>query len=52
MKGRNRAPAWYSITAEEWTTVQAALDTWLDPRNFDESGCARTSLTEATGRLW
>ncbi len=37
-KGRSRDTAWYSIIDGEWPRVRAALERWLDPSNFDESG--------------
>lgn len=52
IKSHNRDTAWYSITTEEWPGVRAVLDTWLDPGNFDGTGRARSSLSEATRRLW
>jgi RimJ/RimL family protein N-acetyltransferase len=47
-KGRRRDTAWFSITDEEWPALAAAYERWLDPRNFDESGAQRTSLSELT----
>jgi RimJ/RimL family protein N-acetyltransferase len=46
MKGRNRDNAWFSITAEEWPARRAALERWLDPANFADSGAQRTRLSE------
>lgn len=43
-KGRSRDTAWYSIIDEEWPDVRAALQSWLDPSNFDEAGAQRRSL--------
>lgn len=37
-KGRNRDTAWYSITDAEWPRVKAALEAWLAPDNFDDTG--------------
>jgi RimJ/RimL family protein N-acetyltransferase len=42
-KGRSRDTAWYSITDDEWPTVRSALETWLQPGNFD-AGRQRRSL--------
>jgi RimJ/RimL family protein N-acetyltransferase len=46
-KGRNRDTAWYSILDREWPRVRAALEAWLDPRNFDEQGVQRKRLATA-----
>ena len=43
-KGRNRDTDWFSITDGEWPRVGAALDAWLDDRNFDEMGRQRARL--------
>jgi RimJ/RimL family protein N-acetyltransferase len=45
-KGLNRDTAWYSILDDEWPEVRSILQAWLAPSNFDESGRAKTSLTE------
>ena len=45
-KGRNRDHAWLSIIDREWPAVRNALEAWLDPSNFDESGRQRRSLTD------
>lgn len=37
-KGRNRDSDWLSITDAEWPMVRAALERWLAPSNFDDSG--------------
>jgi len=33
-KGRSRDTAWFAIVDDEWPTVRAAHDAWLDPSNF------------------
>ena len=43
-KGRNRDTDWFSITDLEWPRVRAALDAWLDDRNFDAMGRQRVRL--------
>ena len=43
-KGRNRDTDWFSITDLEWPRVRAALDAWLDDRNFDDMGRQRVRL--------
>lgn len=45
MKGNNRDTAWYSIIDSEWQDIGAAFQTWLKPKNFDESGNQRAKLT-------
>jgi RimJ/RimL family protein N-acetyltransferase len=45
-KGRSRDTAWYSITDKEWPSVKSALEAWLAPSNFDESGNQRRRLSE------
>ncbi|CAM3065290.1 GNAT family N-acetyltransferase [Skermania piniformis] len=44
VKGRNRDTTWFSITDAEWPAVRAALETWLDERNFTTDGAQRRSL--------
>jgi RimJ/RimL family protein N-acetyltransferase len=44
MKGRNRDTAWFSMTDEEWPAIRVAMESWLDPRNFDEAGRQRKRL--------
>lgn len=43
-RGRRRDTAWFSLLAEEWPARRAAIAAWLQPGNFDASGCALTSL--------
>ena len=43
-KGRSRDTDWFSITDREWPRVRAALDDWLDDRNFDAMGRQRVRL--------
>ena len=43
-KGRNRDNAWFSIIDGEWPAVRTALESWLDPANFEESGRQRQPL--------
>lgn len=43
-KGRNRDTAWYSIIDSEWPRLDAALQHWLSPANFDEQGRQRQTL--------
>ena len=44
VKGRSRDTAWYSITNEEWPSVGAAFEEWLQPSNFDRMGRQRRTL--------
>ena len=44
MKGRNRDTAWFSITREEWPEIRVAMESWLDPQNFDGGGSQRKRL--------
>lgn len=46
-KGKNRDTAWYSILDDEWPEVRGIIEAWLTPRNFDEAGTARTSLSQS-----
>lgn len=43
-KGRNRDTAWFSILDSEWPRVKDALESWLDPSNFDAEGRQRARL--------
>lgn len=36
-RGLNRDTAWFSITDAEWPAVREALESWLDPSNFDDA---------------
>jgi RimJ/RimL family protein N-acetyltransferase len=45
-KGRNRDQAWFSIIDSEWPAVRTALEAWLDPSNFDQSGVQLRRLQE------
>ncbi|HEB91129.1 MAG TPA: N-acetyltransferase [Deltaproteobacteria bacterium] len=44
VKGRNRDTAWFSIIDREWPDRRRALESWLAPDNFDESGHQKHSL--------
>jgi len=50
VKGRNRDTAWFSITDGEWPAVKAALESWLAPANFDQTGRQRRSLADFRDR--
>lgn len=45
-KGRNRDTAWFSVVDRDWPHLRSALEAWLDPSNFDESGRQRRRLAE------
>lgn len=46
VKGRNRDTTWLSILDDEWPIHRAALERWLDPANFDETGRQRRRLED------
>ena len=48
VKGRNRDSAWYAAIDGEWPAIRAAMETWLDPVNFDGEGVQRQSLSALT----
>jgi len=43
-KGRNRDTAWFSLLDQDWPRIQAGLEAWLDPSNFDATGTQKTAL--------
>jgi RimJ/RimL family protein N-acetyltransferase len=43
---RNRDTAWFAITDDEWPGIRAALESWLAPANFDDSGAQRARLAD------
>ena len=48
VKGRNRDSAWYAAVDSEWPAIRSAMETWLDPANFDARGVQRQSLSALT----
>jgi hypothetical protein len=51
VKGRSRDTAWYAMLDTEWPARKRALETWLNPANFDLNGHQRQTLKEiATAR--
>lgn len=48
VKGRNRDSAWYAAIDAEWPAIRDAMETWLDPANFDGAGTQRQSLSALT----
>lgn len=51
VKGRNRDTAWYAVVDSEWPALRAAMESWLEPANFDEDGMQRRSLSTLTRPL-
>lgn len=49
VKGHNRDTAWFSMLDREWRQRREALETWLQPENFDASGIQYQSLSELNG---
>lgn len=47
VKGRNRDTAWFSMLDSEWPARKAGFEHWLDPKNFDENGVQKLSLSAA-----
>lgn len=50
-KGRNRDTAWYAVLDDDWPALQAALQAWLAPGNFDADGRQRRRLAEIRAAL-
>ena len=44
VKGRNRDTAWFSVTDQDWPSIERAFNSWLDPTNFDPTGAQRSPL--------
>ncbi len=44
VKGRNRDTAWFAVTDRDWPALDAALEAWLAPANFDAAGGQRRPL--------
>jgi RimJ/RimL family protein N-acetyltransferase len=44
-KGKNRNTAWFSLLESEWPAVRDGFEAWLAPKNFDEDGRQRRSLS-------
>lgn len=51
VKGRNRDTAWFSMLDSEWPQNKRAMETWLDPANFDEQGKQKLPLAEIRSQL-
>ncbi|WP_346433385.1 GNAT family N-acetyltransferase [Oricola sp.] len=50
VKGANRDTAWFSMIDGEWPMTRASFETWLAPKNFDETGHQRTPLSTLNAR--
>jgi RimJ/RimL family protein N-acetyltransferase len=46
VKGRNRDTAWFSILDREWPRLRDRFERWLAPRNFDDNGRQKISLSD------
>lgn len=45
-KGQNRDTAWFAMIDEDWPSLRAAMQSWLDPSNFDADGQQHKPLEE------
>lgn len=50
-KGRSRDTAWFSIIDSEWPAIQAAMQAWLAPDNFEPDGQQRMPLADIRQQL-
>jgi len=50
VKGRNRDTAWYAMIEDEWPSAREAMERWLSPDNFDDTGRQRASLASLRAR--
>ncbi|MGR2737951.1 GNAT family N-acetyltransferase [Billgrantia sp. Q4P2] len=46
--GHSRDTAWFSLLDSEWPAVEARLERWLAPKNFDAAGRQLSSLSALT----
>ena len=37
-RGQSRDSVWLSMIDDDWPIIRAALEQWLDPKNFGEDG--------------
>jgi RimJ/RimL family protein N-acetyltransferase len=44
VRGVNRDTAWFALIDEDWPTVRAGFEAWLDAANFDADGNQRHPL--------
>ena len=51
VKGRQRSSAYFSILEDEWPLRRQAMQAWLDPANFTQSGNALRGLGEIRAAL-
>ncbi len=47
-KDRNRDTAWFAMTDTDWPAIREALESWLDPANFERDGRQKTRLSHLT----
>ncbi len=45
-KNRNRDTAWFAAIDSEWPALKQAFEKWLSPKNFDETGKQKESLSD------
>lgn len=45
-KDRNRDTAWFSIIDSEWPALKTKFNKWLNPTNFDSTGCQILKLED------
>lgn len=50
-KERSRDTAWYAAIDADWPALREAFQKWLEPANFDETGCQKVSLSSLTGPI-
>ena len=51
VKGHNRDTAWFAAMDHEWPAICTAMQTWLNPTNFDDDGNQKSSLSSLTAPL-
>ena len=49
VKGRNRDTAWFAMIDRDWPRLEAGLERWLEPGNFDGVGRQRRPLGHLLG---
>jgi RimJ/RimL family protein N-acetyltransferase len=49
--GPNQDNAWFSILDSEWPGIRRALESWLEPANFDVDGRQRRRLADLMAEL-
>ncbi len=46
VKGANRDTAWFAMLDNEWPSIKARFEAWLDPANFDAGGRQKRRLSD------